>query len=131
MKMKRHQFYFNPILFYSVFILSTTATIVIVYKDIEHSLAVKFIVGYVIFLLVSLYYFIIAATSNIRKLKRIQIRKRVYTFIISFTLLSSSSFALNNFLNPGVMDYYKIFSIALGISLGIAFFDLTFRKESH
>ncbi len=129
--MKRHQFNFNPILFYSVFILSTIVTIVIVYKDIEHSLAVKFIVGYVIFLLVSLFFFLIAATSNIRKLKWIQIRKRVYIFMISFTLLSSSNIALNYFLNPAEMDYYKIFSIALGISLGIAFFDLTFRKESN
>ncbi|WP_261129772.1 hypothetical protein [Bacillus sp. Marseille-Q3570] len=128
--MKRHPFYFSPILFYSVFILSTIVTTVIVYKDFGHPLTVKFIVGYVIFLLVSLFYFTIAATSKIRKLKWIQIRTRVYTFIISCTLLSSSSIVLNYFLNPGVMDYYKIFSIALGISLGIAFFDLYFRRES-
>ena len=117
------------ILFYTIFVVSTIITLFIVYKDIDNLFSFKFVIGYVIFLVLYLIYLIIATVINMRKLKWFDIRKRMYGFIASFVFLSGTSVIYYYFFKPAEIDYYRIFSIALGISLGVSFFDLSFFRK--
>jgi hypothetical protein len=118
-------------MFHTIFVVSTLITLFIVYKDIDNSFSFIFLICYVIFLFLFLIYFIIATVINMRKLKWFDIRKRMYRFITSFVFLSGTSIIYNYFFKPAEIDYYRIFSIALGLSLGIAFFDLAFSRKKN
>lgn len=108
-------------MFHTIFIVSTIITLFIVYKDIDNSFSFKFLTGYGIFLILFLIYFVIATLINLRKLKWLDIRKRMYRFLTLIVFLSGISIIFSYFFKPAEIDYYKIFSIALGLSLGIAF----------
>jgi hypothetical protein len=117
------------IIFRTLFIVSTIITLFIVYKDIDNSFSFKFLISYVIFLFLFLFYFIIATVINMKKLKLFDIRKRMYRFITSFVLLSGTSIIFYYFFKPAEIDFYTILSNALGLSLGISFFDLAFPRK--
>ena len=119
------------IMLYTIFVVSTIITLFIVYKDIDNLFSYKFLIGYVIFLVLYLIYFIIATVINMRKLKWFDIRKRMYRFITSFVFLSGTSIIYYYFFKPAEIDYYRIFSIALGLSIGVAFFDLSFSLNEQ
>ncbi|AOV09105.1 hypothetical protein BI350_05530 [Sporosarcina ureilytica] len=114
-----------------MFVVSTGITFYIVYRDIDNSFSFKFLVGYVIFLFLYLVYFIIATVINIRKLRWFDIGKRLYRFIASFVCLSGTSIIYYYFFKSTEIDYYRVFSPALGISLGISFFDLAFSNKKN
>lgn len=117
------------IMFHIIFIVSTIITLFIVYKDIDNSFSFKFLIGYGIFLILFLIYFMIATLINLGKLKWLDIKKRMYRFLTSIVFLSGMSIIFSCFFKPAEIDYYKDFSIALGLSLGIAFFDLSFSRK--
>lgn len=118
-----------PIIFYTIFGISTTLLLIILFKDIDNSFSYKFIVFYVVFLLLFFIYFIIVMVIEMRKLKWSNIRKRLYKFISYFLILSAISMIYNYFFNIE-MEYYEVFSIPLGVSLGISFFDLVIFRKS-
>ncbi|AZV43204.1 hypothetical protein BAOM_2595 [Peribacillus asahii] len=53
----------------------------------------------------------------------------MYRFLTSIVFLSGTSIIYYYFFKPAEIDYYRIFSIALGLSLGVAFFDLVFSRK--
>ncbi|WP_338786115.1 hypothetical protein [Metabacillus sp. FJAT-53654] len=118
-------------MFYTIFVVSTIITLFIVYKDIDNSFAIKFVIGYVVFLMLFIFYFIVATVNNMRKVKWVDIIKRMYRFISTFVLLSGTSIIYCYFFRQTEIDYYRIFHIALGLSLGIAFFDLAFSSKKN
>jgi L-asparagine transporter-like permease len=130
-KMKKFPSNLISIMFYTIFVVSTIISLFIVYKDIDNSFAFKFVIGYVVFLMLFLFYFIVATVINMRKLKWFDIRKKMYRFISSFVLLSGTSIIYYYFFRPAEIDYYRIFSIALGLSLGIAFLNLAFSRKKN
>ena len=66
-----------------------------------------------------------------RKLRWVDLRKRIYRFIISFVLLSGTSIIFYCFFKSAEIDFYRIFSNALGLSFGIAFFDLASSRKKN
>lgn len=116
------------VLFYTIFAVSTIITLFIVYKDIDHVLAFQFVVGYAIFLVLSLIYFIIMTVINMRKLKWVHIRNRIYRFMAVFFISVGTTLMYQYFFKAAEIDFYKTFSIAFGVSLGISFFDLAFFR---
>lgn len=103
-----------------IFSISTLLTIFIVYKDINHPLATAIVGGYVIFLIASLFYFLFTILWKARKLPRPELKRRTRRFILYFVIFFGLSFLIN-LSDP---NYYKSISIALGMSLGLSFFDL-------
>ncbi|MDQ0273975.1 hypothetical protein [Cytobacillus purgationiresistens] len=119
----------NLILFI-VFLVGTILTIFIIYKDIDTSLSLKFIIGYVIYLLLYGLFSIFLVIANTRKLNWIQIRKRFFTFIILFISLSTLHYLLSYFFRRSEMDVWDL-GIPLGVSFGWAFSDLMSWKKKE
>ncbi|MGE6721455.1 hypothetical protein ACQKGD_29695 [Peribacillus frigoritolerans] len=119
----------NLILFI-VFLAGTILTIFIIYKDIDTSLSLKFIIGYVIYLLLYGLFSLFLVIANTRKLNWIQIRKRFFTFIIWFISLSAGHYLLSYFFKRSEMDVWDL-GIPLGVSFGLAFSDLMSWKKKE
>ncbi|MFD9627370.1 hypothetical protein [Peribacillus muralis] len=118
---------FNVILFI-VFLLGTMLTIFIIVKDIDNSLSITFVIGYVIFLFLYVLFSILLIFVNLRKLNWIQIRKRLLTFIIYFVSINALHFLLSYFFKRSEMDIWDIAG-PLGVSIGLAFSDLMTWKR--
>ncbi len=108
-----------------LFSISTILTIFIVYQDVNHPLATAMVGGYAIFLIASLFYFLFASLWQARKLPRPELQRRARRFILYFVIFFGLSF-LMNLSDP---NYFKSISIALGMSLGLSFFDMVFLPK--
>ncbi|PLT28460.1 hypothetical protein CUU66_18315 [Peribacillus deserti] len=117
------------IIYTSVFI-GTIIMLFIVYKDINNDFAFAFIIGFLIILLLSFIYFIVLVLYNMRKLKWLEIRKRVIKFVIYFIVISACTYLLKYIFQHSKIDIYD-FGTPLGISVSLAFFDLIFSKEER
>lgn len=127
--MMKNYLSFNVILFMA-FLLGTILTIFIIVKDIDNSLSITFVIGYVIFLFLYVLFSIMLIFVNIRKLNWIQIRKRLLTFIIYFVSLNALHFLFSYFLKRSEMDIWDIAG-PLGVSIGLAFSDLmTWKRKA-
>jgi len=71
---------------YMLFIIGTIISLFIVYKDIDNSFAFKFLMGYLFFTFFLLLYVPFITILNSRKLKWVEIRKRLTKFIALFVL---------------------------------------------
>ena len=82
--MKKNLF---TILMYTIGIVGLIITLFIVTKNIDNSFATTFVLGYLIFLVLFVFYFVIGTILNLRKIEWVDIRKRLYKFMISFAQL--------------------------------------------
>ena len=112
-----------------VFLAGTILTVLIIYKDIDTSFSNKFIIGYVIYLLLYFLFTIFLVIANTRKLNWNQIRKRLFTFITWFISLSAAQYIIDYFFRHSEKDVWD-FGIPLGVSFGLAFYDLLTRKRN-
>ncbi|WP_108671793.1 hypothetical protein [Peribacillus acanthi] len=115
---------------YTFFAVGTIIVLFIVNINIDNTFSFYFIIAYVIFLLLSLLYFIFAIVINIRKLKWSDIRKRIYRFITLFILISATTYSLKYIFRPSEIDVFD-FGTPLGLAFGMSFFDLIFFKEKN
>jgi hypothetical protein len=118
------------LILYIVFLTGTILTIFIIYKEIDTSLSLKFIIGYVIYLLLYGLFSIFIIIAKTSKLNWIQIRKRLFTFIIWFISLSSLNYLLSYFFRRSEMDVWDL-GIPLGVSFALAFSDLMSWKKKE
>jgi len=103
-----------------IFTITTIITLFLVYKDVNHPFATAMVRGYAIFLILSLLCFILAILWKAQSLSRQELQSRAGRFILYFIIFFGLSFLLN-FDEPNL---YKSISIAIGMSLGLSFFDL-------
>jgi amino acid transporter len=123
----------KDILTYIIFALVVVGKIIVLFivnKNIDNNFSFYFVIGYVIFLLLSLLYFIIATVINLRKLKWFDIRKRLFRFVTLFILFSVTTYILKYMFRPSDIDVYD-FGTPLGLALGLSFFDLMFSEEKE
>ncbi|MGG4267109.1 hypothetical protein [Peribacillus simplex] len=113
-----------------VLLAGTILTIFIIYKDIDTSLSFKFIIGYLIYLLLYGVFSIFQVIVNSRKLNWIQIRKRLFTFFTWLISLSAAHYLIYYFFKSSEMDVWDL-GIPLGASFGFAFFDLMSSKKKE
>lgn len=116
---------------YTLLIVGTIVTLYIVYTDFDTVLASKFVVGYAIFLILSFLYFMVVIFIHLKNLNKIAIRKRIYRFMIYFVLLSGLNYLVYLGFKPSEIDLYRILSIPLGLSIGLAFLDVVFLGEKE
>ena len=114
---------------YFLFFIATIASILIVYRGFNSSIAFKFLMGYLFFTFFLLLYVPIITIVNSRKLKWFEIRKRLFKFIFLFILFGVVNYTMDFFFRPLKVDLFRELSIALGLAFGISFFDVTFSKE--
>ena len=119
------------ILIYTLGIVGLIITLFIVYKNINNSFATVFVLGYVIFLVLFLFYFVIGTILNLGKIELVDIRKRLYKFIISFVLISCLGLIYYYLKKPSEINFHKVLFLPLAISLGSAFSDLPFIRKNN
>jgi MFS family permease len=105
---------------YLLFIIGTIITLWIVYKNVEYSWTYPFVIGYLILLFSVSIYLFFTSVSNMRKMKRVEVRKRIKTFtglFLSFLTIN----VLLTFFTKGKVDVLSEISIPLGLALGVAF----------
>ena len=113
---------------YALVVVGTIIVLFIVNKNVDNAFSFYFIIGYVIFLLMSFLYFIIVTVINIKKLKWTDLRKRLFKFITLFIFISVTTYILKFIFRPSDIDVYD-FGTPLGLALSLSFFDLMFSKE--
>lgn len=110
----------------SLFIAATIIIIFFAYKKINNPFASKFGMFYLFLTLFFIVYIILITILNSRKLKWFEIRKRILKFITFFVLIGALNYAGDYIFRPSKIDLLREFSIPLGLSFGICFFDLNF-----
>lgn len=125
---KMKQLFFTKII-YGLFLIATIITMFIVYMNIDNTLAFHFLIGYAFFVFFMLIYVSIITIVNVRKFKWAYIRTSIFKFIALFILLSAITYTFDYIMRPSKIDLLRIFSNSLGLSFGIAFFDIVFFKE--
>jgi hypothetical protein len=102
-----------------------------VYKDIHSSIAFTFAIGYVLLTFLLLLYVPIITIINSRKLKWVEIRKRLFKFIALFILFSALNYIYDCVFRHSNIDLFRVFSSAAGLAFGISFIDVTLLKKER
>ncbi|MBU8851560.1 hypothetical protein C2I27_14110 [Priestia megaterium] len=110
-------------------VLSTVIISFITYMGIDHSFSFGFMLGYIVFIIVVLFYWTILLISNIKKIKWFELRKRLLKFVGLFVSFSAAIYIFNYMFRSSQIDMYD-FSIPFAMALSLTFFDLVFFKES-
>jgi len=126
--MKKNLF---TILMYTIGIVGLIITLFIVTKNIDNSFATTFVLGYLIFLVLFVFYFVIGTILNLRKIEWVDIRKRLYKFMISFALISCLGLIYYFLKRPSEINFQKVVFLPLAISVGSAFTDLPFISKNN
>ncbi len=109
---------------YTLFSIVTIVAIFIVYNNIENSGAYKFLLGYT-FLAVFMFIFMFFITIlKMRKLKRADLRKKLFNFIALFVILVVINYGFGYFLKPSDLDLVNELTKALFMALAITFIDV-------
>jgi hypothetical protein len=120
---------FNITLFL-MFLVGTMITFVIMYKDFDSPHTTKFIIGYVVYLLLYAFWLLLTVLINSRTLTWSQIRKKLLTFIIWFLALSAAQYLFSYFFSNSEFEIWD-FGIPLGVSFGLAFSDMMYTKRKE
>jgi hypothetical protein len=127
--MNNTRFYLN-IFLYSIFVLSTLVVFFIIYKNIDTPFAADMVLGYVIFLFAFALYLTITAAANLRKIPKIELRKRTIKFVLLFSLFFAANSIFDLLFKPESSGLIGNIFPALGFALGLTFLDTVFtRKE--
>lgn len=129
--MKKNSLAFFTKTIYVLFFISTIISLFIVYKDIDNGIAIKFVMGYAIFVLILLIYVPIVTVINLRRLKWVDIKKRLLKFFVIFILFGALNYGFDYFFRPEKIDLLRQFSIAFGLAFGISFIDITLLKKEE
>lgn len=127
--MKKNRVLIFTRILYILFAIGTIILLLMAYKGIDSRIAFKFGIGYIFLTFFLLLYIPLITILNLRKLKWIEIRKRLFKFIASFTLFGTLNYIIDYVLRPSNIDLFREFSIALGLAFGITFIDVTFLKK--
>lgn len=118
------------ILLYIVFLIGLLVAMSIVLTDIDTPNSFRFVIGFVIFLLLFGLFQMILVIMNIKKLPGIDIKRRILKFAGTFVFLMTVTYISNYLLWPERLDNLD-FGAPLGWALGITFYDLLFKKSEE
>src|SRR5699024_5488202 len=93
--MKKNKVLVFTRILYTLFAIGTIMSRFIVYKDIDNDFAFKFVVGYVFLTFFFIICILFITILNLGKLKWIDMRKRISSFIISFVTLVALSYVFD------------------------------------
>lgn len=120
--MKKNKLRYCTLTIYALLIISTISVLLIAYNNIQSEFTNKFIMIYVFYIFFSLIYSAFITVFNAFKVKNIDIKRKLMTFIITFSMLVMLHYIFKSNKN---LD----FSIPFGLAFGISFFDVLFYKK--
>lgn len=104
--------------FFAMLVIAAGVLFFIIYNDVDSDISFKFIVGYVICLLIFAIYEIIIGIINLRKLTWGEARKILFKFIVLTILWTILLYGIDYFFRPLKKDLLRSFPIGLGTALG-------------
>ncbi|WLR57523.1 hypothetical protein LC048_12080 [Mesobacillus subterraneus] len=116
------------ILLYVVFLIGLLGTMFIILTDIDTPNSFRFVIGFVIFLLLFGLFQMILVIMNMKKLPGIDIKKPILKFAGTFVFLMTVTYISNYLLWSERLDNLD-FGAPFGLALGITFYDLLFKKS--
>ena len=116
---------------YGLFLLSTLVIIFIVYKDIGNDISFNFLLGYLFFTFFMLIYIPGVTIMNTRSFKWTKIKVSLVKFISILLFLTAINYGFDYLVRPTEINLIRNFSTSLGLSFGLAFFDIIFLKEKN
>ena len=116
---------------YGLFLLSTLVIIFIVYKDIGNDISFNFLLGYIFFTFFMLIYIPGVTIMNTRSFKWTKIKVSLVKFISILLFLTAINYGFDYLVRPTEINLIRNFSTSLGLSFGLAFFDIIFLKEKN
>ncbi|MHC1681591.1 MAG: hypothetical protein AB6733_01305 [Clostridiaceae bacterium] len=114
---------------YVLFLVGTIISLFIVYRDVDGNFDYKFLMGYLYFALFMILYVPFITFYNSRRLKWVEIRKRLVRFVTLFISFGILNFVFDYFFRPSNIDFYREISVAIGLSFGISFVNVTFMRS--
>ncbi|PEJ60525.1 MULTISPECIES: hypothetical protein [unclassified Bacillus (in: firmicutes)] len=117
------------IIMYGLGIVGLIMTLFIVYMNFDHPFAIKFVFGYVIFLGLFLIYVLALTLINLKNIKWIDIRKRLYKFIITLGISSCIVFIFLYLKQPSEINFDSILSTSISFSFVFIFSDLPLLRK--
>jgi tryptophan-rich sensory protein len=114
---------------YVLTVIGTIISLFIVYKDIDSIFAIRFLIGFLYFVLFVILYVLSITFINLRKFQGAEIRKILIKFIVLFISFGVLNYVFDYFFRPSNINFFREFSVALGLSFGITFIDATFLKS--
>mgnify|MGYP001320564781 FL=1 len=114
---------------YTLFITGTLISLFIASKDIDSNLTFKVLMGYLFFTFFMILYVTFVTILNSRRLKQVEIRKRLFKFIALFALFEAINYVFDYVFRPSDIDLFRAFSNAIGLAFGISFIDVIFLKK--
>jgi hypothetical protein len=126
--MRKNKLTFIGIL-YLLFIIGTIVTLFLVFGNIDNRISAHFIVGYTFFAFFIVLYTIFFTILNSRKLKWVEIRKRIFKFIIYFILIGVINFIIDYIFRPTKIDLFREFSTPFGFALAVSFADIIVLRK--
>ena len=116
---------------YGLFLLSTLVIIFIVYKDIGNDISFNFLLGYLFFTFFMLIYIPGVTIMNTKGFKWTKIKVSLVKFISILLFLTAINYGFDYLVRPTEINLIRNFSTSLGLSFGLAFFDIIFLKEKN
>jgi len=99
--------------------------------NIKCNIPMPFIIGYLVLTLFLVIYTFIMTILNLRKLRWVEIRKRIFKFIILFVSFGILNVIFDYFFRHSNIDLFKEFSTSLGLIFALSFVDITFLKKKE
>lgn len=116
---------------YVLFLIGTIIAVFIVYKNVDNSITINFLFGYMFLAFFVLLYIPFITILNSRKFKWIRIRKRLFKFIILFILFGVLNYIFDYVFRHSNVNLLREFSIALGLSFSGSFADVIILKKKE
>ena len=116
---------------YIIFIIGTIIICFLSYMNIKCNIPMPFIIGYLVLTLFLVIYTFIMTILNLRKLRWVEIRKRIFKFIILFVSFGILNVIFDYFFRHSNIDLFKEFSTSLGLIFALSFVDITFLKKKE
>jgi len=117
-----------PIL-YVIFTIGTIIMFFIAYMNIDCNITIPFIMGYLLLTLFLVIYTFIMTILNLRKLRWVEIKRRLFKFITLFVSFGILNFSFDYFFRHSKIDLFREFSISLGLVFAYSFADIEFLKK--
>ena len=115
---------------YGIYMMATIVVLVMVFNKIDGRIGFNFLGGYIFLTFFMLIYVPVITVVNSRKLKWIDIKKRILKFAGLFILFACLNYGFDYVFRREAITFLRGFSNSVGLAFGLAFMDVIFLKRT-
>ncbi|EHJ00104.1 hypothetical protein CDLVIII_3543 [Clostridium sp. DL-VIII] len=112
-------------------LIGTIVSSIIVFKNIDSNVALNFLKGYLFLVFFIILYIPVVIVYNLRRMKLVKIKKRLFRVIILFILFGALNNVYGSLFKSFNIELIKDLTICLVLSLYIVFGDIIFLKSKQ